>query len=311
MATVYAQIESDLEEAVDVLPAAYPTERGRATKGAALALLAKTALYQKEYGDCITRIEELEALGVYALLESYENLFKVGAEDSTEVIFTLRYVDDEQVSLGNHLNVWFAPSIEGGYYFNAPTQSFVDAFNEETVDGEEDPRLDASIGRMENLVQRHYIFGIMVGSHWVPGEKIQRGYDSGKAKAQSLIPYHAIRYADVLLMKAEAFNETNRIPEAIDELNKVRSELIYPGDYREPINLRAIVRMERRKELGFEFHRFSTLCDGVRGGRKSTRTPVDVDRTPFLLSNTADGKGYQSRDTITIKQQITNYNNNN
>ncbi len=261
VATVYAQIESDLEEAVDVLPAAYPTERGRATKGAALALLAKTALYQKEYGDCITRIEELEALGVYALLESYENLFKVGAEDSTEVIFTLRYVDDEQVSLGNHLNVWFAPSIEGGYYFNAPTQSFVEAFNERTVDGEEDPRLDASIGRDGKT----WFNGTTFSASWSEAtgylvKKYNEDMIPGKAKAQSLIPYHAIRYADVLLMKAEALNETNRIPEAIDELNKVRERVnLPPVITANQSNLRAIIRMERRKELGFEFHRFFDL----------------------------------------------------
>ena len=134
----------------------------------------------------------------------------MGAEDSTEVIFTLRYVDDEQVSLGNHLNVWFAPSIEGGYYFNAPTQSFVDAFNEETVDGEEDPRLDASIGRDGKT----WFNGTTFSASWSEAtgylvKKYNEDMIPGKAKAQSLIPYHAIRYADVLLMKPKrSMNES-------------------------------------------------------------------------------------------------------
>jgi len=144
---IYTQIEQDLTDAVAALPDAYPAEKGRVTKGAAYALLAKAQLYQKKYAECLTSIQSLEGLNQYALLDNYADLFQSGAEDSVEVIFGLRYLNNTEVSLGNHLNVWFAPSIEGGYYFNAPTQSYVDAFTERTVDDKEDPRLDASIGR--------------------------------------------------------------------------------------------------------------------------------------------------------------------
>ena len=115
-----------MTDAVAALPDAYPAEKGRVTKGAAYALLAKAQLYQKKYAECLTSIQSLEGLNQYAL-DNYADLFQSGAEDSVEVIFGLRYLNNTEVSLGNHLNVWFAPSIEGGYYFNAPTQSYVDA----------------------------------------------------------------------------------------------------------------------------------------------------------------------------------------
>ena len=120
---IYAQLENDLREAEADLPASYDMDQGRVTKGAALGLLAKVALYQKKYEESLNHIQTLENLGKYALEDNYEDLFKAGAEDSREVLFSIRYVDNDQVSLGNHLNVWFAHSMEGGYYFKAPSQS--------------------------------------------------------------------------------------------------------------------------------------------------------------------------------------------
>lgn len=258
IATIYSQLESDLRWAVEVLPPTYSTEAGRITKGAAHALQAKCQLYQEKYDEALEQIVDLEKLAVYELEENYEELFKAGAEESNEAIFTLRFIDDDQVSLGNHLNVWFAPSIEGGYYFNAPTQEYVDIFDETRVDGNDDPRLDASIGRDGKPWFNETIFS----ADWSEAtgylvKKYNEDMIPGKAKAQSVIPYHAIRYADILLIKAEALNETNRPNEAVTELNKVRARAgLAPVTQTGTAILREIIRKERRKELGFEFHRF-------------------------------------------------------
>lgn len=258
VANVYTLIDNDLQSAVSALPDMYVAEQGRVTKGAALALLAKSKLYQKKYSEALGYISDLEDIGIYELEENYEDLFVAGSEESTEVIFGLRYIDDEQVSLGNHLNVWFAPSLEGGYYFNAPTQDYVDAFDELTIDDEVDPRLDVSIGRDGQPWFNSTVFS----SDWSEAtgylvKKYNEDMIPGKAKAQSVIPYHAIRYADILLMKAEALNETNSTTEAIIELNKVRERaMLAPVAALNQTSLREVIQHERRKELGFEFHRF-------------------------------------------------------
>ncbi len=273
---VYTQIENDLKDAADVLPVSYDMDKGRITKGAAHALLAKTYLFRKKYTDALTSINDLEMLNVYELEENYEDLFKVGAEDSKEVIFGFRYVDDELVSLGNNMNVWFAPSIEGGYYFNAPTQSFVDAFADKTVDGDVDPRLDASIGRDGQPWFNERVFS----AAWSEAtgylvKKYNEDMVKGIAKSRSTIPYHAIRYADIILMKAEALNETESTENAIVEVNKIKNRANLPTiASASQVDLRRIIQVERRKELGFEFHRFFDL---MRWGKSVAEDALGED----------------------------------
>lgn len=264
VSNIYTQIEKDLTEAIPGLPVTYATDKGRITRGAAYALLAKAQLYQKKYGECLSSIGELENLKQYDLVKDYSNLFKAGAEDSVEVIFGLRYINNTTVSLGNNLNVMFSPSIEGGYYFNAPTQSYVDAFIEKTVSGLDDPRLDASIGRDGKPWFNNTTFS----SSWSEAtgylvKKYDEDLKDGVAKSQSTVPYHAIRYADILLMKAEALNEqggSDAVAKAAVELNKVRIRAkLAPTAATTQASMREAIRNERRKELGFEFHRFFDL----------------------------------------------------
>lgn len=276
---VYAQIEKDLTEAIPALPASYTTEKGRVTQGAAYALLAKAQLYEKKYGDCLSSISQLENLKQYDLVKDYSNLFKPGAEDSVEVIFGLRYVNNTTVSLGNNLNVMFSPAIEGGYYFDAPTQNYVDAFTEKTTDGADDPRLDASIGRDGKLWFNNSTFS----SSWSEAtgylvKKYDESMKSGVAKSQSTVPYHAIRYADILLMKAEALNEaggTDAVSKAATEVNKVRARAhLAATSASTQASMRTVIRNERRKELGFEFHRFFDL---MRWGKDAAEAALGTD----------------------------------
>lgn len=273
---IYAQIENDLANAAQLLPVSYPTEKGRVTKGAAYALLAKVQLFQKKYNECLTSIGSLEALKQHKLLKKYADLFQCGAEDSTEIIFGLRYLNNTKVSLGNSLNVWFAPAIEGGYYFNAPTDSYVNAFNEKTIDNRDDPRLDASIGRDG----KPWFNNMTFSSSWSEAtgylvKKYNENAVDGKAKAQSTIPYHALRLADVILMKAEAMNElggADAQSKATAELNKIRSRANLPNLTALNQNtLRIAIQNERRKELGFEFHRFFDL---MRWGKETAEAAL-------------------------------------
>jgi len=278
---IYAQIEKDLTEAAAVLPASYPaSDKGRITQGAAYGLLAKADLYQQKYTECLTNIQALENLHQYKLLSNYANLFKPGAEDSTEVVFGIRYANTAASSLGNGLNVWFASPTEGGYYFNAPTQSYVDVFVQKTADGNDDPRLDASIGRDGKPWFNNTVFS----SSWseATGYLVKK-YDEdakvGVTKSQSTVPYQSMRYADILLMKAEALNElggADAVGNAAIEVNKVRQRVNLAPDLTTTTqsDMRVVIQNERRKELGFEFHRFFDL---MRWGQATAEAALGTD----------------------------------
>lgn len=251
---VYAQIEEDLKAAAEVLEVE-PLEAGRATKGAALGLYAKALLFQGKYSAAQKAIEDLDALGVYDLEANYADLFKQGGEDSVESIFAIRYGNTAVASLGNNLNQWFAPSKDGGYYFNAPTQSIVDCY------GTGDLRLDVNIGRDG----QPWFDGATFSSSWSEAtgylvKKYNEDKIEDQARNQCTLPQHILRYADVLLMKAEVLNEQNHPADAVVELNKVRARAsLAATTAASQADVREAIRQERRKELAFEFHRFGDI----------------------------------------------------
>lgn len=264
VSAVYAQIEQDLVDAIAILPVSYDARnKGRVTKGAAYGLLAKAQLYQSKYADCIATItQKIEPLGIYGLEENYANLFKLGSENSKEALFAIVHKSNQNPGVGNSLNQWFAPLVENGYYFNAPTQNFVQSFTERTVDGNIDPRLDVSVGRPGESWLNDNVFeaawsptSYLVKKHNQPLSEVPAG-----TKGDGGLAYIYLRYADILLMKAESYLETGDLTNAAATLKLVRDRVGLPTV--SPISqqqMRDVVRQERRRELGFEFHRFFDL----------------------------------------------------
>lgn len=260
----YAQIDADL---VDAAAGVGDLKDGHVNRTAAYALLAKSKVFQGKWSEALEAITALEEVAAgYDLDPDYANLFCPGGENSVESIFALRYGSSKTASLGNNLCVWFAPFEEGGYNFNAPTQSYVDVFDELTVGGDTDPRLDASIGR-DGMP---WFNGTTFKKEWggATGYLVKK-YDQDdvedQAKSQSTVPQQRIRYAEVLLLKAEAMNEGG-VAGAEDPLNKVRARAgLAPTTAATQAQLRDAIRKERRRELGFEFHRF---FDVMRYGRE-------------------------------------------
>jgi hypothetical protein len=180
--------------------------------------------------------------------------------------------------LGNRLNQWFAPRSENGYGFDVPTQSFVDEF-EMTDDSVYDPRLDYTVGR-EGMPW--FSDTVMFDPEWSPTGYMQKKHLQPisevpvELKADGQLNYAFIRYADVLLMYAEALNEAGNSGMAVDYLNMVRTraresylyddqlpgygtippELLPPVESGGQSQVRNAIRHERRVELGFEFHRY-------------------------------------------------------
>jgi hypothetical protein len=274
---VYQQIEEDLTEAIDVLEAInIGGDVGRVSKGSALGLLAKTYLYQERWAEVESTITEIDALGIYNLELVYKNNFIDSTQNNNESLFEIQHLSNQTVYQGSYLNQYFAATVDNGYAFNVPLQNFIDEF-EQTVGGIYDPRLDYTVGRS--------------GQNWINGTPFNPGWSqTGYLQKKHLQPtkeapiigdgslnYVYMRYADILLMKAESLNELGRSAEALVPLNMVRrrarESYLYDVDLTGSIpvdllpditssnqsDVRDAIRHERRVELGFEFHRFFDL----------------------------------------------------
>jgi starch-binding outer membrane protein, SusD/RagB family len=124
---IYQQIENDLLESAAVLPESNP-QHGRATRGAALGLLAKVYLFQEEYSRCIEIINEIEQSGRYSLMPVYSHNFSVETQNNEESLFEIQHLSGQDPFQGNVMNQWFAPQHENGYFFNVPTEDFFKRF---------------------------------------------------------------------------------------------------------------------------------------------------------------------------------------
>lgn len=293
VAAIYLQIEKDLTDAAAVLPVSYTvSDIGRVNKGAALAMLGKASLFQQKWSEAVGYFQQVEDLKVgdlqvYSLLPDYADNFKIANENSSESIFEIQQLTGQNPMTGNAMNQWFAPPAEGGYYFNAPTQSLVDAF-EKSATGEVDPRLDASIGRDGQPWLNGDLFsagwsstGFLTKKHQQPLSEV-----SSSLKGDGDLNYIYLRYADVLLMKAEAYNESGNADLAKTNLNKVRQRArasfkgTLPDDLLADITtsdqnlLRTAIQNERRVELAQEFHRYFDL---TRWGKTIAEAALGTD----------------------------------
>jgi hypothetical protein len=274
-AQVWAAIEQDLIDAAGVLPTTYAaSDLGRATKGAALTLHAKAALYQKKWSDVLNYTNQVVALGVYSLFPNYEQLFRVQNENSVESIFEIQadvVPGNPDASNSQYSQVQgVRGSTGGGWGFNVPTPSLVAEYEAN------DPRKDATIiFRGETTPEGDAIpptgdNPMYNQKSYVPFSMYVSGYNEG---AQQNI--RVLRYADVLLMRAEAANEIGGAANttlALSDLNAVRARarganpltVLPPVTATDQATLRAAIYHERRVEFAMEFDRY---FDVIRQGR--------------------------------------------
>lgn len=278
VSAIYAQLDSDLEVAATSLPV--KNDVGRVSKGGALGLLAKMRLFQEDYEGALEAIADIEGLGIYELQALYRDNFTLGNQDNKESLFEVQHLSGASPKLGSVLNQYFAPQAEGGYYFNSPTQDFVDEFEKTTAEVV-DPRLDYSVGRAGQTWLNGEPFdptwsstGYIVKKHLQPLSEVPKG-----TKGDGGLNYVFMRYAEVLLMKAEALNESASPAQALVPLNAVRKRARESYLYDETLagfgsvpagllpdvvttdrsQVREAIRHERRVELGLEFHRYYDL----------------------------------------------------
>lgn len=257
----------DLLEAEINLPATYTgSDIGRATSGAAKSLLGKVYLTRKDFVRAEPKLQEVTTLG-YQLLPNYNDLFDYSKnEHHSEYIFDIEY--EEGIQLGSSFTNTFIPnSVQMAAFYKVvggrgESNSVGDTlFN---LFAANDARRDISVG-----VKGGYIDGDgnFVAVLPTTSQTYTKKYLTPVATSDdSRANWKVIRYADVLLMYAEALNENGKTPEAIGYLNEVHERAgldPYPTDLTEE-ETRENIYLERRLELAFEGHRWFDL---VRTGR--------------------------------------------
>ncbi len=276
---VWNLIEQDLKEASAGLwvRSEYPAaDLGRVTKGAAQALLVKTYLWREKWTEAKTTAEEIVSSNEYQLVANYADIFPIYGENNEESIFEIQYMNasggnfgKNNANEGSFTNVYTrARGQFAGYGFNIPTQDFVDEFFKE---GFEDPRLASTVFRLGEGMGDRGVFTIDA-TGGLPFVYYPKKYFSNKsedapfgdANPNGGTNDRVIRFADVLLMHAEAAFHAGDEGAARTSLNLVRARVNIPSiSFSGQLLLDAIYR-ERRLELGLEAHRFFDL---VRTGR--------------------------------------------
>ena len=272
---VYNQIIADLKEAQD-LPVSYSTaEDGRATQGAAKALLANVYMTLHKYAEAETILAEIINSGRYSLLENtpgslnidgYKNVFSPVNHNSKEGIFEIQFLKGGYGEGSNYANN-FAPENSGTNVVavggtggnNIPEMDIYNAYEE----GDLRRDFSMSLGYYDNRKN----------NEWVESRYVCKFMDVPYQNNDASNNYPVIRYADVILMYAEALNQNGKTAEACKYLNMTRRRGFgYQTTETSPVDLQTtdkaqfalMVEQERRVELAFENHRWFDL---IRTGR--------------------------------------------
>lgn len=258
---VYELVISDLQFAASALPTSYGgDEIGKATKGAALALLGKVYLTRKDYAQAVSTLQQVVGLG-YSLLDEYADVFDPANKNHAESIFDIQFQGDNL--LGEHSNFiyTFAPRNSSGAVidfpgqngggWNIPSRNIIAAYEAD----DERKVVSLAEGYTDN------------NGTWVAVPFITKYHHPHSIVGRANNNWPVLRFADVLLMLAEAMNEQGGpTPEAYGYLNDIRDRAgLLPLSGLDQTTFRDAVLKERRLELAFENHRWFDL--------KRTMTP--------------------------------------
>jgi len=297
-AEVWAQIETDLTAAAEKCLPKNLEEKGRATSGAAWALLGKAHLFQanesKNQTDYFAAknafLNIINDPENYALEDRYSNNFEEETEHGPESIFEIEFnpalgtenlwaADDN----GTGLNECSLRGVEYGCFnwYNAfPSKELVEEFETVADNGVKvDPRLGYCIYQTGDLYNNGANTAILYNDTlrwWVNGnlvvkeiiyrfgwKKYQNYYKQNTESYYSGINTKVIRLADVLLMMAEIENELGNIPGAIDYLNQVRNraDVMMPNYGTSAMDIKYPVSNKEQIRKAIEHERKTELCN--------------------------------------------------
>lgn len=218
---VYSLIEQDLTEAIEALPPTYPSsELGRATRGAAQGLLAKVHLFQEEYDSALQQAEAVINSGQYALESDYSSIFTVNGEFSSGSIFEIQNIELEEG--GGSSQYAQVQGVRGfpnlGWGFNQPSDHL------ETLYEPGDRRQQATILYPWEIVEEGSDVVVHINTN-IPNQQYNEKAQvplSTTNSGESTVNIRRLRYADVLLIAAEAAAQTGNTAQAQNYLNQVR-----------------------------------------------------------------------------------------
>ncbi|TVR86294.1 MAG: RagB/SusD family nutrient uptake outer membrane protein [Saprospirales bacterium] len=317
---VYDFIISELLDAIENLNVS-SVQTGRVNQMAARSLLGKVHLYRENFQEAANQLNEVINSGIYHLygtqgVERYEDLFEFLAENGPESVFEIQYTgvqgasfDCLQCSEGNvmvgfsGIRGYTGPVFESGFGFGLPRESVYNAFSED------DLRRDVSILDIE-------AWAAETGASFTIGNQDQNtghtGYynrkylpriNNNQPDANLTQPNNnrAIRYADVLLMAAEALNRGGIDDEmARTYVNMVRNRAGLSDTNASGSDLLEVIINERRLELVGEGHRFFDLVrwnkaeeyiDGFTAP-KNNLFPIPFEEIGFSQGNWEQNPGY-------------------
>ena len=264
---VYAAIEADLQFAAANLPATFPaSETGRATSGAANGLLGKVLLTQGKYGEAATVLRLVVNSGTYMLMPTIAEVFDPANEYNAEILFAVVFTADNTAE-------------DHGLFFGSGIGDMIQPGFREEYD-ESDQRL----ALLEMVVPD--------GTALVVPKKF---FEPLSAAGTVGTDFPVLRYADILLMLAEALNEQgfDAGGEALDLLNQVRTRAGLPafatGELGSQEAFREAVQLERRLELPLEGHRWYDLLRSglaIETMNPLLDNPIDSNDLLFPIPNT-------------------------
>jgi starch-binding outer membrane protein, SusD/RagB family len=259
-AQVFAQIVKDATEAEAALPASWPTsDKGRATKASAEALLAEQYIWRKDWPNAATNAKKIIDSGLYGLQANYISAFLPGSQNRNEEVFAAQSssatgapaIDIAAWEYPRNMN----PNSNGGWGTWQPLQSFIDAYTPG------DYRREVSF----------FTSGIDPTGKTVTFLPHVYKFRPSQRPGQQDVNWPIYRYADVLLMYAEALNEQGQTAAAIPYVNMVRARArngtgtenrSSPADLSTGLSqaqARQAIFDERKFELAFEGKRWFDL----------------------------------------------------
>jgi len=295
---IWAQVIADFTAAQSMLPVSFASvtgadqnQVGRATKGAATGFLGKSYLYTRQWALSAAEFNKLingPEVNIYSLTANYKDNFGPSTENNSESIFEIQFATGSGTikNYGGEPNsLWMQVSSVGhtyamdgyGYSDFLPTRWIYDEYKQErTVNGRLDPRLLVSIASYEPTENSTTVYG---GAPWLnpttniyPRKYTHDGFgvstESQGGVEYSEINYRVMRYADVLLMYAEALNEQGQTANAYQYIQQVRNRANLPNlaatrPGMTQVQMRDQIAHERALELSIESIR---IHDIIRWG---------------------------------------------
>ena len=267
---IYQLIDADLQEAAVLLPLSWEGYPGRATRGMAQAVQTKTFMARQRYAEALAAAQTVIGSGQYNLSVAYDRIFREESENSSESIFEIQALYNQNQNFGltwaSRQGVRGSGDFNLGWGWNIPNNILVQAFEAG------DPRKDATIlySGQVNTPYGEFLPSNLPRAYWnkkvYTNPALRRQFAS---LAGQWFNFRVIRYADIVLLAAEAANEIGgdqNIDLVLDYLEQVRARArgsntgILPRvTTRNQEELRQALRHERQVELGMENERFFDL----------------------------------------------------